>query len=836
MADNYDALARLLTQPIRDRIALRAAEEAAQPRPSMLYGAEYGEDPSTIAPTPRDLSRPSYGLSRIPPAEVDNQAPIGVDAFLAQLRRQPGYKPGAGPMLGNPAEAVASSSQPRTPLGLPDDLQSVSDMLTSYGGAATPDYRYSPMPPTSVGGLSPETRGELESNAYAIAQRQKMREVAKVRDAMMMARGMRSQAPTYINPEGQSAVLARQSLLARQGISPRSLSMPPGFTAPATGMSRERQDSAVMPQADIQARRERILGGIDPDRYATPPSTADLTGDNYGLTYQSPEMPRQMQAELDSHIARAEDAARANIGPLAFRNPLADSASRAIPDGSGRPMDIRAAAVPTADRDVTETVSPYGAESATSYNDPTFNQAARTNSILASIKGMSSADRIAMLQRVAPQNWQSEPAIQPAPRQPTTADMIADMRAREGGPTASNAVADARAAMLARNPMLRDRIAAERQLTQRMQPMEVAQANTSDARANALLADARATRASNAARGINPVPIDQELFRAAQAKRAATEDARRQMVSAIARGRQGMYTSQDVMNQMLMRNPQAMAAQLAAQSAGARNATDLQISKNGLEAANTMRMGDREFQAGQDKARWEAEARLRQIVPGTQVAATNLEKSKIIGRISALKDLRNQSPPAKQLEYDAQIKALEGEINGINSFQQQAAPVQGGDSPGMISTAPPTRRSAMDVAKMLVAGGRQGEKLSEFLQRARMEKDNLSDSDPTGVAALDLLSNHIRSTFPGEIDAEKANTYPSLWNRGYYREYQPGGTLSDNPPLRLAEGVRDASLIAPFITNLVGAAGRGVGAFEGESNDAYNRRLWARGLLNRRPR
>jgi hypothetical protein len=104
------------------------------------------------------------------------------------------------------------------------------------------------------------------------------------------------------------------------------------------------------------------------------------------------------------------------------------------------------------------------------------------------------------------------------------------------------------------------------------------------------------------------------------------------------------------------------------------------------------------------------------------------------------------------------------------------------------------------------------------------------------VAALDLLSNHIRSTFPGEIDAEKANTYPSLWNRGYYREYQPGGTLSDNPPLRLAEGVRDASLIAPFITNLVGAAGRGVGAFEGESNDAYNRRLWARGLLNRRPR
>lgn len=158
-----------------------------------------------------------------------------------------------------------------------------------------------------------------------------------------------------------------------------------------------------------------------------------------------------------------------------------------------------------------------------------------------------------------------------------------------------------RAAQLRANPALADRISAERALTAQMAPAPgPALADTSDARANALLQSHGILKGNELATARQPlggaVPFaPNEQWKENLAARQRKDEAARALATRIAQGKRGMISGRDYFNMVLARQPGA--AQLAANSQD--NLTRFMVAKMGMEAERAQKDAWRQHDASQ---------------------------------------------------------------------------------------------------------------------------------------------------------------------------------------------------------------------------------------------
>lgn len=334
-----------------------------------------------------------------------------------------------------------------------------------------------------------------------------------------------------------------------------------------------------------------------------------------------------------------------------------------------------------------------------------------------------------------------------------------------------------RAAQLRADPALADRIAMERQLTARMTPDTPAvDPNVRMARADELLRDFRGRNDAAAARlAAQPAYRDEARIAEVAAQRQAERAQRQQMVSAIARGRQGIFTKEDAMNLMLMRTPGAAEAMLRGQQGMQDNLTRLLLGKMQTDAElargnnyqqftgkenELNRQRDREIAQMNLQARGIDEA--RRLLPEIADVETKLEmlspgdprRAPLEARLRALKSMPYVSPTKIPPESP--------------SAAPQPSSAGGGSAPGMAQS---DYARAWEIAKDQSMSLKDKVKALSLVEGLTTDENRLKE-------LRKLLERHS----PSEFDSiASANAPASWWNplrvfgKDYYEEGGTGG-------------------------------------------------------------
>ena len=249
-------------------------------------------------------------------------------------------------------------------------------------------------------------------------------------------------------------------------------------------------------------------------------------------------------------------------------------------------------------------------------------------------------------------------------------------------------------------------------------------------------------------RTIQPVPIDQEKLKAAIDRRQAERAKRAEMVSAMARGRQGMMTADQIYQHMLMRQPGAGAAMLAAQNNQADNMTRLMLGKMGIDAETAKSTNSQKFM-------------------GDQGSLDRSSRERIAAINSGNGDMSDYDQASLRLEL-SNLDKLGLPFSELQQRQQQImqkyrkSPALPGGTPmtsAPISTSPVAGSPADD----LMAGLSGDKTLDDALTRLRSAGSRITDPSVQRRAG-----EFIRSRFPKEAEAARTALGPNTNRNAFY--------------------------------------------------------------------